>query len=195
MSQTDIKEFFDMMAPKWDDMEIKKDEEILNLLKRIGIKKGDRVLDLGCGTGRITSLLHSLSEADVLGIDISSNMIDIARNKYLNQPYARFISGDFLTMDLNDKFDDIVIYNAFPHFMPASLLAKKLNENIVSGGRFAIVHSLGRKQLCSVHSTCDDKTTRPLQEVEAEAEVFKPYFDIILSEESENYFIIVGQKR
>lgn len=195
MSTTDVKEFFDMMAPKWDGMEIKKDEEILNLLKRIGIKKGDYVLDLGCGTGRITGLLHFLNNAKVVGMDVSSNMVQIAKQKYINEEYASFIAGDFLTYDLNDKFDDIVIYNAFPHFMPISLLVEKLNNSLVSGGKFAIVHSLGRKQLCDVHSTCDNKTTRFLQEPEVEAKAFTTCFDIVVEEEDNYHFLIVGQKR
>ena len=40
-----IKDYFDTMANSWDAMEKKKDEEILPLLKRIGIQKGDYVLD------------------------------------------------------------------------------------------------------------------------------------------------------
>ena len=77
-----IKDYFDTMANSWDAMEKKKDEEILPLLKRIVIQKGDYVLDLGCGTGRITGLLHSLNEGPVFGLDISSNMISLARKKY-----------------------------------------------------------------------------------------------------------------
>ena len=195
MSRQDVKNFFDNIAPDWDCMEKRTDEEILLLLRRVGIKRGDRVLDLGCGTGRITSLLHSLSESKVFGMDLSSGMIGIAREKYKDSDYAEFLCGDFLDFNFAEKFDDVVIYNAFPHFMSPEILAKKLSETVLQNGRFAVVHSLGRNRLTSVHSACDDKITRILKSPKVESKAFAPYFDICLAEESESHYLIVGTKR
>ena len=195
MSQSDIKNFFDNIAPDWDGMERRTDEEILSLLRRVGIKRGDRVLDLGCGTGRITSLLNSLSENKVLGMDVSPKMIEIAREKYKDSDCAEFICGDFLDFDFAEKFDVVVIYNAYPHFMLPEILAKKLSETVLTDGRFTVVHSLGRNRLTAVHSACDDKITRILKSPDEESKAFAPYFDICLAEEGENYYLIVGTKR
>jgi SAM-dependent methyltransferase len=51
---------------------------------------GGRVLELGCGAGRLTGYLAELS-GDVLGIDISPAMLDYCRERY---PDARFAEGD-----------------------------------------------------------------------------------------------------
>lgn len=195
MSQSDVKNYFDNIAPDWDGMEKRTDEEILSLLRRVGIKRGDRVLDLGCGTGRITSLLNSLSENKVLGMDVSPKMIEIAREKYKDFDCAEFICGDFLDFDFAEKFNAVVIYNAYPHFMSPEILAKKLSETVLHSGKFAVVHSLGRARLTAVHSACDDKITRVLKSTEEESKAFAPYFDICLAEEGENYYLIVGTKR
>ena len=191
----EIRDYFDTMASSWDSMEKKKDEEILPLLKKIGIRKGDYILDLGCGTGRITELLHSLNDAPVFGLDISSNMISLAKKKYQEKEYAHFEVGDFLTYSFPKPFDVIVIYNAFPHFLDIEKLSSSLAKSLKEGGRFAIVHSLSREQLSHVHSGCDHKTTRVLSSPLEESKRFEKQFNILLAEEDDSSFIIVGKKR
>lgn len=195
MSQKDIKQFFDNLAPKWDSLEIIKDEHIIDLFKQIGINKSDKILDAGCGTGRVTYLLHSFSEADVVGIDISSNMIEIAKEKYKNDSYANFICDDFMTCHFENKFDLIVIYNAFPHFLDVNKLSLAMEDNLNEDGKFAIVHSLGRTTLQDVHSTVNTSLTRRLNDPSAEAKAFENEFNILLAKEDDNSFLIVGQKR
>lgn len=192
---SEIQDYFDAMANSWDTMERKKDEEILPLLKKIGIQKGDYVLDLGCGTGRITGLLHSLNEGPVLGLDISPNMISLAKKKYEGKEYAVFAVGDFLTNAFEKPFDVIVIYNAFPHFLDVDKFSSSLANNLKVGGKFAIVHSLSREQLSHVHNKCDHKTTRVLSSPKKESEHFEKQFDILLAEEDDSSYLIVGKKR
>ena len=192
---SEIQDYFDAMANSWDTMERKKDEEILPLLKKIGIQKGDYVLDLGCGTGRITGLLHSLNEGPVLGLDISPNMISLAKKKYEGKEYAVFAVGDFLTNAFEKPFDVIVIYNAFPHFLDVDKFSSSLANNLKVGGKFAIVHSLSREQLSHVHNKCDHKTTRVLSSPKKESEHFEKQFDILLAEEDDSSYFIVGKKR
>nr|WP_294489323.1 class I SAM-dependent methyltransferase [uncultured Anaerosporobacter sp.] len=43
--------------------------------------KGKRILDLGCGTGRFTFLLENEEPDVITGIDLSQQMLDIARDK------------------------------------------------------------------------------------------------------------------
>lgn len=194
MSQKDIEIFFDKLAPRWDAMEIKKDEDILPLLEEIGIKQGDKILDVGCGTGRITSLLHSFSEGSITAIDISSKMIDIAKEKYKEEEYATFIVGDFLNYSFQEKFDIIVIYNAYPHFLDKNALKEKLYENLNVGGKFAIVHSLSRHELGKVHTNLDMETTRKLSSPEEEGAFFSDLFQIVKTKEDDSSYIIIGKK-
>jgi len=53
------------------------------------VPEGQRILELGCGTGQ---LLNALNPREGIGIDISGNMIAIARKKY---SHLRYIEGDF----------------------------------------------------------------------------------------------------
>ena len=54
-------------------------EYIVSLLKEYGIEDG-LITDLGCGSGTLTELL-SKKGFDMIGIDLSTDMLDIARNK------------------------------------------------------------------------------------------------------------------
>lgn len=195
MSQKDIKQFFDNLAPKWDSLEIIKDEHIIDLFKEIGINKGDKILDVGCGTGRVTYLLHAFSQTDVIGIDISSKMIELAKEKYMNESYATFISDDFMTYHFENKFDLIVIYNAFPHFLDVDKLSLAMKNNLNEHGKFAIVHSLGRSTLQDVHSTVNTSLTRHLNDPLTESWAFEKEFKIVITKEDDNSFLIIGQKR
>lgn len=57
--------------------------------------KGKRILDLGCGTGTYTFLLEEYAPIGVIGIDLSDEMLRIARAKArLNGSAAAFIRGD-----------------------------------------------------------------------------------------------------
>jgi len=52
------------------------------LLRQARIRSGHRVLDLGCGTGTLTSLINSTCpEAEVIGLDADKRILEIARRK------------------------------------------------------------------------------------------------------------------
>src|SRR5215212_9750022 len=78
-----------------------------------------RVLDLACGTGRITfpiatSLAKSGSDFHVLGLDNSPSMLETARVRQLEMPESMranidFILGDMVNFALDEAFDVILI--------------------------------------------------------------------------------------
>lgn len=70
--------------------------------KMIHVEKGMNILDVGCGTGNFSIKLTKMG-CKVTGIDISDNMLDIARKKAAEEN----LDIKFLHMDLNDlKFEE-----------------------------------------------------------------------------------------
>jgi SAM-dependent methyltransferase len=107
----------------------------------LGITPGQRVLDLGCGDG--TTALPSASRgADVLGVDIASNLVEAGneRAKALGLDNCRFQEGD--ASDLNeledDSFDLVVsIFGAM--FAPRPFdVAKEMVRVTRPGGRIVM---------------------------------------------------------
>ena len=66
-----------------------------------------RVLDIGCGSGRLASLFAPDELADYLGIDLSKE--GLSRAKKLGSLKARFVHGDFETWRPSETWDIIVL--------------------------------------------------------------------------------------
>jgi len=76
---------------------------IENTFKRFG-KIVKKILDLGCGTGLHDKEL-TLRGYDITGLDLSKEMIDIAKER---NPEMKFVVGDMSNFELNEKFDAII---------------------------------------------------------------------------------------
>ena len=96
----------------------------------LGDISGQRILDLGCGDGRLTLELVEKGAA-VVGIDASTSMIDSARDKGLDAHVL-----DALQMSYHQEFDQ-VFTNATLHWIPNHpLLASLVFKAIKPGGSF-----------------------------------------------------------
>jgi ubiquinone/menaquinone biosynthesis C-methylase UbiE len=111
------------------------------LVKSLGITKGMKVLDLGCGDGT-TAIPAAKLQADVLGVDISSNLVAAGNKRAKEQGLTniRFQEGD--ASDLNalkdDSFDLVVsIFGAM--FAPKPFdVAKEMVRVTRPGGRIVM---------------------------------------------------------
>jgi ubiquinone/menaquinone biosynthesis C-methylase UbiE len=81
------------------------------LVGSLGIGKGFKVLDLGCGDGT-TALPAALTGADVLGVDIARNLVDAGNRRVKQKALGniRFQQGDAVDLaGLPDKNFDLVV--------------------------------------------------------------------------------------
>lgn len=100
---------------------------------------GERILDLGCGTGHLTSEIDAAGAA-VLGIDKSAEMIEQARQNY---PKLYFEVADAADYRTSEPFD-AVFSNAALHWMkPPEAVADTVRNALRPGGRF--IAELGGK--------------------------------------------------
>jgi ubiquinone/menaquinone biosynthesis C-methylase UbiE len=87
-------------------------------LARVSLGPRDRLLDIGCGNGKITAAIADrIPEGSVLGVDPSQNMIDFARANYGTEahPNLHFDLGDARSLPYRHEFDQIVSqYRALP---------------------------------------------------------------------------------
>ena len=75
--------------------------------------KGKTVLDLGCGSG-ISSVKLEKWGGDVVGIDISKNMLNIAKKMH---PKIKFIQGSMEKLPLKDMSFDVVASSLVIHYV------------------------------------------------------------------------------
>jgi trans-aconitate methyltransferase len=93
---------------------------------------GERVLDLGCGTGHLTAQIADRGAA-VIGIDASPSMVALARQNF---PRLKFMLGDAREMRFDEPFD-AVFSNAALHWMKdAQAVIGSVARALKPGGRF-----------------------------------------------------------
>ena len=79
---------------------------------------GKKILDLGCGTGRFTFWLESEKPAKILGVDLSDNMLQLARKKAATgNSSAKFIKADASSAFTDDRFD-FIFSSTLTHYLP-----------------------------------------------------------------------------
>lgn len=123
---------FDKFASQYDEWYSEKKGSFVDKVetdlafKMIKIEKNMKILDIGCGTGNFSIKLAKMG-CKVTGIDISDEMLEIAKSKATKQ----MLPIDFIKMDLNDlkfkdnEFDAIISVAAFEFIDDG---AKALNE-------------------------------------------------------------------
>lgn len=92
-------------------------------IKFAGVKNGERVLDVGTGTGALASALESaLPASDIVGIDPSAGFIGMAKQS-AKTPRARFEIGDAQALAFKDKSFDHTMSLLVMNFVPDHLKA------------------------------------------------------------------------
>jgi trans-aconitate methyltransferase len=104
-------------------------------LQALAPQRGERVLDLGCGTGELTAKIAGRG-ADVVGLDQDAAMIRRAHERYPELRFERADAHDFERPGGVDAFD-AVFSNAALHWMlrPAEVIAA-VRAALRPGGRF-----------------------------------------------------------
>ncbi|MER7080417.1 Ubiquinone/menaquinone biosynthesis C-methylase UbiE [Saccharopolyspora kobensis] len=135
-----LADYADRLAPGYEAMvgdvpdQIRAGQRLVDQLPA-----GSRVLDIGSGTGRPTAEQLVAAGMDVVGIDISSGMLDIARKQL---PAAEFRKLDVLDLDEADlgQFDAAIAFFSLLA-LPADYLRealRKVHRRLVPGGRLVL---------------------------------------------------------
>ena len=111
------------------------------LVAGLGITKGLKVLDLGCGDGT-TALPAAKLGADVLGVDIASNLVEAGNKRAKEQGLTncRFQEGDASNLHaLQDRSFDLVVSMFGAMFAPKPFdVAKEMVRVTRPGGRIVM---------------------------------------------------------
>jgi SAM-dependent methyltransferase len=94
-----------------------------------------RVLDVGCGSGRIGELVLEAGASDYVGVDFAEPMIELAWAR-LERFAGRveLISADFLTVPLEGSFDVVLALGLFDYLPDPVDFARRMSELCSPGG-------------------------------------------------------------
>jgi trans-aconitate methyltransferase len=118
-----------------------------NVIEWLDPQLGERILDVGCGTGQLTEIIHH-SGAIVTGVDASSEMIGKAKENYND---IEFFVKDATDFSFAQKFD-AVFSNATLHWINKQKQVLQCIYNVLKkGGRF-VFEMGGKNNIESIHS-------------------------------------------
>jgi len=138
LSETEIG--YDMVADKFSQTRSRFWKE-LGFIGRFA-KEGDRVLDFGCGNGRLLEILRD-KNIDYVGADVSARLIDQAQKKYKQE--KGFCRINFLKIDNDFKYlpfqkgcfgvvYSIAVFHHIPDAQKRLAMAKELYRLVEQGG-------------------------------------------------------------
>jgi SAM-dependent methyltransferase len=117
-------------------------------LRRVDVRDGTRVLEVGCGTGVFLRRAADLG-AEVYGIDSSAALLELARERV---PEARLQLADMEALPFDDdSFDAVAGFNAF-FFAVDMVAALREAGRVARPGAPVVVQVWGRHERCSLEA-------------------------------------------
>lgn len=111
------------------------------LFNKLSLEGNERLLDIGCGDGKITiKIAGSLPEGSIVGIDNSGEMIELARRKYPEEDFqnVRFRQIDARNLLFDGEFD-VVFSNAALHWIQNHYpVLQGINRSLKPGGKILL---------------------------------------------------------
>lgn len=126
---------------------------LLNLFKNIKIKN-KTVLDVGCGIGIYSYILANQFNCNVIGVDISTKMIEIAK-KNRNFKKINFQVGDSRKLSFKEGIFDAIIMNTL---LPNFGLKKDIQKSLSEANRMLKKNG---KLIVSIPNPCFENITFP----------------------------------
>ena len=187
LNKQHIAAFFDGRAANWDRETVYREPIIQEILDRAEIRGGIDVLDVACGTGVLFADYLKRRVASVTGIDLSAEMVHLAQAKF---PEVRVICGDAEEAVFGQKYDVIMVFDAFPHFADPARLIENLSAQLKSGGRLCIAHDMSRDELNRHHCCIAQDVSSELPKADELALLLSAHLtvDTVISDE-EKYIV------
>ncbi len=195
MEKQDVIDFFDRCAPTWDAQMIKSDVIIGTILDNAEVGAGMDILDVACGTGVMFDYYLERNVSSVTGIDISPEMAQIAAAKYAGEKRVQVLCGDVEEYAFAQKFDRIVVYNAFPHFPYPKRLIKTLAGLLKEDGRLTVAHGMSREAIDNHHSGSASKVSNGLMEADSLKRIFDAHLDVEVVVSNRRMYQVSGVKK
>ena len=136
----DIKKLFNKIAPFYDINNTVMSLGLHKIVKHrlvaeLNIKIGEKILDACCGTGDISGIIKKTCPmSDVIGVDFSEEMLNIARKKYKN---IEFREANMLELPFkSNNFDKVVMTFGLRNIRDYRKALVECRRVLISGGEF-----------------------------------------------------------
>ena len=139
-----IENWFDVWAEKYDEYlpHFPVYQKIVKIIvENANISSGAKILDVGIGTGNVSFSVLAKVPCEIVGVDVSSEMIKIAKKKACDiGANVSFLNSSADVMDAGNGFDFAVSAFALHHLREDGKLAafRRIHSALKDGGRFVL---------------------------------------------------------
>ena len=127
---------FDEVASRYETNAVAQRDAGERLVAMLGLRGGEDVLDVGCGTGHMAAVLRARTTGAIVGVDPSAEMIAVARARAL--PNVRFEVKAAEEVDAVAAFDAVTCNSALQWFHDPEGALRRMAWALRPGGRLAL---------------------------------------------------------
>ncbi len=147
---------FNDLASSWDDKFANSVTPLFleSIISKLEISNGQKILDVGTGTG---ILIPKLSKAvgaagEVIAVDFAERMVEESRCKYANLSNVKIEVKNVEELDYpSESFDVVTCFGVFPHIQNKTKALTSIGNALKINGKLMIAHAMGRKELNIMH--------------------------------------------
>lgn len=148
---THVQEFFTARAADWDSRFPDDGPAYEAAVGELGLRRGDRVLDAGCGTGRALRPLRAAvgPSGTVVGVDLTPAMLEAAVRAGRDRD-GRLVLADVAVLPLRSaSLDAVFAAGLVAHLPRPTDDLRELARVVRPGGTLALFHPIGRAALAA----------------------------------------------
>ena len=159
-------DFFSAISATWDERHstTEEQERLRRFAVHFRLRPGDRVLDAGCGSGRLIPLICDAigPQGSLVELDFAPGMLEIGRDKAQGR-CVDFVAGDAHSLPMPDNdFDKVIALALLPHIDDKAVALKEFRRVLKPGGLLVLAHQLGREALDRMHAENSEPVKRDL---------------------------------
>jgi GT2 family glycosyltransferase/ubiquinone/menaquinone biosynthesis C-methylase UbiE len=126
---------FDYLAKTFPSCINETDSRLGAILKNVNPRKGEKILEVGCGKGRVCRVIKNLG-ADIYGMDISEKLLTSAKDI---EPF-HFMKAEAYKIPFKDNtFDAVILLEVAEHIPSLQIALKEFERVLKAEGKLVIV--------------------------------------------------------
>jgi ubiquinone/menaquinone biosynthesis C-methylase UbiE len=148
--------FFNKIADSWDKRF--QTQTLTTFLEQLvptfGLMPGQKVLDVGTGTGILIPFLLQAVEhtGQIFAVDYAEKMVKICKSKYANLPNVTVTVQQVEKLDFPPQtFDAVTCFGLFPHVENKQKALRQINNVLKTNGKLIIAHALSSEEIKAHH--------------------------------------------
>jgi ubiquinone/menaquinone biosynthesis C-methylase UbiE len=171
------------------------------LVPQFGLESGQKVLDVGTGTGvLIPYLIREVGPAgSVTAIDYSENMIQVCKTKH---SHLKNVTVELKNIEEDafptESFDAVICFGVFPHLENKEKALRNINRTLKPSGKLVIAHALSSEELKAHHNNASSAVVHDVLPEKAEMiQLLEQtgFAEISIKDESRCYLCVAHKSR